>query len=68
MSTWELCIIAVGLAMDAFAVSICKGRISCDFNFRFSLKFGFSGFVFFFDCFNRFSLWNRGRNFGFRFT
>ena len=25
MSTWELCIIAVGLAMDAFAVSICKG-------------------------------------------
>lgn len=25
MSTWELFIIAVGLSMDAFAVSICKG-------------------------------------------
>lgn len=25
MKTWELIVIAVGLAMDAFAVSICKG-------------------------------------------
>lgn len=25
MSTWELFIIAVGLSMDAFAISICKG-------------------------------------------
>ena len=25
MSLWELFIIAVGLSMDAFAVSICKG-------------------------------------------
>lgn len=25
MSTWELCAIAVGLSMDAFAVAICKG-------------------------------------------
>ena len=25
MKTWELILIAVGLAMDAFAVSICKG-------------------------------------------
>lgn len=25
MSLWELLIIAVGLSMDAFAVSICKG-------------------------------------------
>ena len=25
MSIWELFIIAVGLSMDAFAVSICKG-------------------------------------------
>ena len=25
MSIWELFVIAVGLSMDAFAVSICKG-------------------------------------------
>ncbi len=25
MSLWELFVIAVGLSMDAFAVSICKG-------------------------------------------
>lgn len=25
MSLWELCAVAVGLAMDAFAVSVCKG-------------------------------------------
>ena len=25
MSLWELLVIAVGLSMDAFAVSICKG-------------------------------------------
>ncbi len=25
MSLWELCLVAVGLAMDAFAVSLCKG-------------------------------------------
>ena len=25
MGIWELLILAVGLAMDAFAVSICKG-------------------------------------------
>ena len=25
MSLWELFIIAVGLSMDAFAVSVCKG-------------------------------------------
>lgn len=25
MSFWEICVIAVGLSMDALAVSICKG-------------------------------------------
>ena len=25
MSLWELFVIAVGLSMDAFAVSVCKG-------------------------------------------
>ena len=25
MSVWELLILSVGLAMDAFAVSVCKG-------------------------------------------
>jgi len=25
MSIWELFVIAVGLSMDAFAVSVCKG-------------------------------------------
>jgi len=25
MSVWELCLIALGLAMDAFAASVCKG-------------------------------------------
>lgn len=25
MGTWELFILAVGLSMDAFAVSVCKG-------------------------------------------
>ena len=25
MSLWELLVIAVGLSMDAFAVSVCKG-------------------------------------------
>ncbi len=25
MSIWELCVIAVGVSMDAFAISICKG-------------------------------------------
>ena len=25
MSLWELLILAVGLSMDAFAVSVCKG-------------------------------------------
>ncbi len=25
MDLWELCLVAVGLAMDAFAVSLCKG-------------------------------------------
>ena len=29
MGTWELILTAIGLAMDAFAVAICKGLSTC---------------------------------------
>lgn len=46
MKIWELFIIAVGLAMDAFAVSVCKGLSSPKISFKHSLTAGiyFGGF------------------------
>lgn len=34
MGTFELILIAIGLAMDAFAVSICKGLAMCNMSFK----------------------------------
>ena len=46
MSLPELFLIAVGLSMDAFAVSICKGLSMCQFRLRHALVIGayFGGF------------------------
>ena len=46
MSLWELFIIAVGLSMDAFAVSICKGLSVQKVSLRHALCAGlwFGGF------------------------
>lgn len=38
MSIWTILLIAVGLAMDAFAVSISTGMTVCDFRHRHNLK------------------------------
>ena len=40
MSILELCIISIGLAMDAFAVSICKGLSVKKLNFKHMLIVG----------------------------
>ena len=34
MAVWELFVIAVGLSMDAFAVSICKGLAMKKMNWK----------------------------------
>ena len=46
MQLWELFVIAVGLSMDAFAVSICKGLACREQNLRHNLLAGlyFGGF------------------------
>lgn len=46
MTTWELLLIAVGLSMDAFAVSICKGLSSSQASIRHCTAAGlyFGGF------------------------
>ena len=46
MGLIELCFIAVGLSMDAFAVSICKGLACREQNLRSNLLAGlyFGGF------------------------
>ncbi len=46
MPTWELLIIAVGLSMDAFAVSICKGLSMSEMNYKNAMTAGcfFGGF------------------------
>lgn len=46
MGIWELVVIAVGLSMDAFAVSICKGLSVCTLKPRHALAAGlwFGGF------------------------
>lgn len=46
MGIWELAIIAVGLSMDAFAVSICKGLSVQQLKFKHALTVGlyFGGF------------------------
>ena len=46
MTTWELLLIAVGLSMDAFAVSICKGLSSGQASIRHCTAAGlyFGGF------------------------
>ena len=46
MSVWELLIIAVGLSMDAFAVSICKGLSVQKIHLRYAFIVGlyFGGF------------------------
>ena len=46
MSLWELFVIAVGLSMDAFAVSICKGLTLRKAKLRYSAIAGayFGGF------------------------
>ncbi len=46
MGFWELFILAAGLAMDAFAVSICKGLSVQEYKLRYSLTAGlyFGGF------------------------
>ena len=46
MKTWELILIAVGLAMDAFAVSVCKGLAMKKATFKNALICGiwFGGF------------------------
>lgn len=46
MSIWELLAIAVGLSMDAFAVSICKGLSMKKMNWKNAMKTGlyFGGF------------------------
>lgn len=46
MSLWELFVIAVGLSMDAFAVSLCKGLATRQVRLRHSLTAGayFGGF------------------------
>ena len=40
MDLWELFVIAVGLSMDAFAVSICKGLSTPQLRLRHSLICG----------------------------
>lgn len=46
MSLWELLIIAIGLSMDAFAVSICKGLSMKKMNWKYAVLTGiyFGGF------------------------
>ena len=46
MSLWELFVIAVGLSMDAFAVSMCKGLATGDVKIRHAATVGlyFGGF------------------------
>ena len=46
MSLFELFLIAVGLSMDAFAVSICKGLSQCRWNVKNAVIVGlyFGGF------------------------
>ena len=46
MSYWELFVIAVGLSMDAFAVSVCKGLSVCRLKTKHTLIAGawFGGF------------------------
>ena len=46
MSIWELTVISVGLAMDAFAVSVCKGLAMKQMNWRHAALAGvyFGGF------------------------
>lgn len=46
MSYWELFVIAVGLSMDAFAVSVCKGLSVCHLKTKHTLIAGawFGGF------------------------
>ena len=46
MGTWELFILAVGLSMDAFAVSVCKGLSVRKFHVKHALLVGlyFGGF------------------------
>jgi putative Mn2+ efflux pump MntP len=48
MSIWELFVIAVGLSMDAFAVSICKGLSVQKLRFKHAIIVGlyFGGFQF----------------------
>lgn len=71
MSVWEIFLIGVGLSMDAFAVSICKGLGMTKINKKqtLSLAFFFGGFqalmpllgyflgYFFYDYINRFGSW-----------
>ena len=40
MRLWELFLIAVGLSMDAFAVSISNGAVYCEAKFKDALKTG----------------------------
>ncbi len=46
MDLWELFVIAVGLSMDAFAVSVCKGLATPNVKFRHYISVGlwFGGF------------------------
>lgn len=37
MSFFELLVIAVGLSMDAFAVSVCKGLSAKSFQWKYAL-------------------------------
>ena len=42
MSLWELLVIAVGLSMDAFAVSVTKGITLKNINSKIAFKIAFS--------------------------
>ena len=46
MGTWELLVIAIGLSIDAFAVSICKGLSMRKMNWKNAVLAGiyFGGF------------------------